>query len=94
MVQDGVLVACVEKPPAKAKGKRRGRRRPSIVVRGHSVTDGKQLWEASGQSLPTFTHCFYIAPEVMIAKGLVWLTVGGNVLLLAWVAAGMPTRLV
>lgn len=80
MVQEGVLVACVERPRAKTKtkGKRRPRRRPSIVVRGHAAADGALLWEVSGESLPTFTHCFYIAPEVMIAKGLVWLTVDAS----------------
>ncbi len=72
MFRDGVLVACVEAPRDKKT------RRPNIVVRGLSAKDGSKLWEASGQSLPTFTHCFYIAPEVLLAQGRVWLTAKGS----------------
>jgi outer membrane protein assembly factor BamB len=60
MLQDGVAVCIKEE------------KRNSISVQAVELAGGKVLWSQSGQTLPTFKHCFYIPPEVFIIKGRVW----------------------
>jgi len=68
MIRDGIVISAMK--PTKQKGKKGV---SGFVVQAYSVNDGKLLWEKAGKTLPTFTNCFYIPPEIFIAGGQVWL---------------------
>ncbi len=69
MLQDGVAV-CIA-----MTGKR-------LSVNAYDIAGGDMLWSETGASLPTFSGCFYIPPEVFITNGQVWIKDGkaGNLL--------------
>lgn len=65
LIHDGILVTAKE-----AGG---NRWTPGIAVQARSGKTGALLWQSNGKTLPTFANCFYIPPEIFVAKGLVWL---------------------
>jgi len=58
MIRDGIAVTVMG--------------RSNTKVQAYSIADGKQLWQQSGKTLPTFGKFFYIPPEIFIASGQVW----------------------